>query len=32
MNQKVSTNDLEPYQQLITLHSERDVHELVEND
>ena len=32
MNQKVSTNDLEPYQQPITLHSHRDVHELVEND
>ncbi|KAL6348147.1 hypothetical protein AAG906_039595 [Vitis piasezkii] len=32
MNQKVSTNDPEPYQQLITLHSQRDVHELVEND
>ena len=32
MNQKVSTNDLEPYQQLITLHSQRDVHELVKND
>ncbi|WJZ96904.1 hypothetical protein VitviT2T_015549 [Vitis vinifera] len=32
MNQKVSTNDPEPYQQLITLHNQRDVHELVEND
>ncbi|RVW87605.1 hypothetical protein CK203_041220 [Vitis vinifera] len=32
MNQKVSTNDPEPYQQLITLHSQRDVHELIEND
>ena len=32
MNQKVSINDPEPYQQLITLHSQRDVHELVEND
>ena len=32
MNQKISTNDPEPYQQLITLHSQRDVHELVEND
>ena len=32
MNQKVSTNDLESYQQLTTLHIERDVHELVEND
>ena len=32
MDQRVSTNDLEPYQQLITLHSQRDVHELVEND
>ena len=32
MNQKVSTNDPEPYQHLITLHSQRDVHELIEND
>ena len=32
MNQKVSTNDPEPYQQLMTLHSQRDVHELVKND
>ncbi|RVW23778.1 hypothetical protein CK203_097575 [Vitis vinifera] len=32
MNQKVSTNDPEPYQQLITLHSQCDVHELVENE
>ncbi|KAL6313164.1 hypothetical protein AAG906_016741 [Vitis piasezkii] len=32
MNQKVSTNDPEPYQQFITLHSQRDVHELIEND
>ena len=32
MNHKISTNDPEPYQQLITLHSQRDVHELVEND
>ena len=32
MNQKVSTNDREPYQQPIKLHSQRDVHELVEND
>ena len=32
MNQKVSTNDWEPYQQPIKLHSQRDVHELVEND
>ncbi|RVW72347.1 hypothetical protein CK203_055429 [Vitis vinifera] len=32
MNQKVSTNDPEPYQQLITLYSQRDVHELIEND
>ena len=32
MNQKVSTNDLQTYQQPITLHSQRDVHELVEND
>ena len=31
MNQKVSTNDPEPYQQLITPHSQCDVHELVEN-
>ena len=32
MNQKVSTNDQEPYQQPIKLHSQRDVHELIEND
>ena len=32
MNQKVSTNDQEPYQQPIKLHSQRDMHELVEND
>ena len=32
MNKKVSTNDREPYQQPITLHSQHDVHELVEND
>ena len=32
MNQKVSTNDPKPYKQLITLHSQRDVHELVKND
>ena len=32
MNKKVSTNDREPYQQPITPHSQRDVHELVEND
>ena len=32
MDQRVSTNDLEPYQQLITLHSQLDVHELIEND
>ena len=32
MSQKISTNDPDPYQQLITLHSQRDVHELVEND
>ena len=32
MNQKVSINDPEPYQQPITLHSQHDVHDLVEND
>ena len=32
MNQEVSTNDPESYQQLITLHSQHDVHDLVEND
>ena len=32
MNQKVSTNDPKSYQQLITLHSQCDVHELVENE
>ena len=32
MNKKVSTNDPEPYQQFITPHSQRDVHELAEND
>ena len=32
MNQEVSTNDPEPYQQPITLHSQHDVHDLVEND
>ena len=32
MNQEVSTNDLEPYQQPLTLHSQHDVHDLVEND
>ena len=31
MNQ-VSTNDPEPYQQPITLHSQHDVYNLVEND
>ena len=31
-NQEVSTNDPEPYQQPITLHSHHDVHDLVEND
>ena len=32
MNQKVSINDPEPYQQPITLHSQHDVHDLVGND
>ena len=32
MNQEVSTNDPKPYQQLITLRSQHDVHDLVEND
>ena len=32
MNKKVSTNDLELYQQPITLHSQYDVQDLVEND
>ena len=32
MNQEVSTNDPEPYQQPITLHNQHDVHDLVEND
>ena len=32
MNQEVSTNDPESYQQPITLHSQHDVHDLVEND
>ena len=32
MNQEVSTNDPEPYQHPITLHSQHDVHDLVEND
>ena len=32
MNQEVSTNYLEPYQQPITLRSQHDVHDLVEND
>ena len=32
MNQKVATNDPEPYQHLITFHSQRYVHELIEND
>ena len=32
MNQEVSTNDPESYQQHITLHSQYDVHDLVEND
>ena len=31
MNQEVSTNDPKLYQQPIILHSQRDVHELVEN-
>ena len=29
---KISTNDPEPYQHLITLHNQRDVHEFIEND
>ena len=32
MNQEVSTNDPELYQQPITFHSQYDVHDLVEND
>ena len=32
MNQEVSTNDPKSYQQPITLHSQHDVHDLVEND
>ena len=32
MNQEVSTDDPEPYEQSITLHSQHDVHDLVEND
>ena len=32
MNQEVSTNDPEPYQQPITLHSQSYVHDLVENN
>ena len=32
MNQEVSTKDPEPYQQPITLHSQHNVHDLVEND
>ena len=32
MNQEVSTNDPNPYQQPITLHSQHDVRDLVEND
>ena len=31
MNQEVSTNDPEPWQQPITLHNQHDVHDLVEN-
>ena len=31
MNQEVSTNDPKPCQQPITLHSQHDVHDLVEN-
>ena len=32
MNRDVSTNNLESYQQPITLHSQRYVHDLVDND
>ena len=32
MNQEVSTNDLEPHQQPITLHNQHDVHDLIENN
>ena len=32
MNKEVSTNDPDPYQQPITLHSQHDSHDLVEND
>ena len=32
MNRDVSTNDPESYQQPITLHSQRYVHDLVDND
>ena len=32
ISKKVCTNDLDSYQRLITLHGQRDVHELVEND
>ena len=32
INRDVSTDDPEPYQQPITLHSQRYVHDLVEND
>ena len=32
ISKKICTNDLDPYQRLITLHGQRDVHELVEND
>ena len=32
MNQEVSTNDPDPYQQPITIHSQHNVHDLVEND
>ena len=32
MNKEVSTNDPEPYQQLIALHSQHNVHDLVKND
>ena len=32
MNQEVSTNDPESYQQPTTLHSQHDVHDLVAND
>ena len=32
MNKEVLTNDPKSYQQPITLHSQRDVHDLVKND